>query len=393
MIFKIDLPTVLLVYNTSLGAGALSILHVRRHSHRPRGLGFMASAYLLLAVGSLVAWRGELEALPPWMWTHGSLLLGTGGYALLWAGVRSFSGRRQVPWTIAVLPLGWLFLGVATGFPLENLLRAGAFHVTAAVMLFASTIELLRDHRVEPLPSRVWMAGFLALSASIYALRLAYIVSGEAQSNGFAVAFYVQMFCHFGIALMVASMSNERSEMQLEKAAYADPLTGVGNRRWLERCLPVHLPINSAIVLLDLDRFKQINDRHGHAAGDRVLVAFAQCLQRSLRNTDVLARTGGEEFVLYIPDVTQEAAMAIASRLRAEVAALKLYEGDGPISVTVSIGVAWVSGGAGTFSSWLRCADLALYEAKSSGRNRVVLASNSPGEVGSAEKERLAQPR
>lgn len=376
MDLQIDLATVLLLYNTSLVAGALSIVHIRRHSFQPRGLAALAAAYVMLAVGSVLAWRGERAALPMWMWTHGSMLLGTGGYALFWAGVRGFSGRRRVPWrAVAALPLACLVLGIATGFPLQNLLRAGAFHATATLVLAGCTFEILRDRRTEPLPSRALMAAFLGLSGGIYALRLGYIASGTAESAGFAWAFYVQMFCHFGIALMVAAMSNERAEVRLEQAAHTDPLTGAGNRRWLESRLPSRLPPHSAIAQLDLDRFKQINDRFGHAVGDRVLVEFARCLQGQLRSSDLLARMGGEEFVVYLPEVALAEAQAIAERLCTSVAALHLGADGVHIPVTVSIGLAWVHGAGTSSDDWFKRADDALYQAKQSGRNRVVLAA------------------
>jgi diguanylate cyclase (GGDEF)-like protein len=378
MDFQLDLATVLLLYNTSLIAGALSIFHIRRHSCRPQGLAPLATAYLMLAVGAILAWRGESAALPMWMWTHGSLLLGTGGYALFWAGVRGFSGRRRVPWrAVVLLPLACLVVGIATGFPLQNLLRAGAFHAIATLVLAACTFEILRDRRSEPLPSRMLMAAFLGLSGSIYALRLAYILGGTAGSTGFAWAFSVQMFCHFGMALMVAALSNERAEIRLEQAAHTDPLTGTGNRRWLESRLPALLPPQIAIAQLDLDHFKQINDRFGHAVGDRVLVEFARCLQGQLRSSDLLARMGGEEFVVYLPAVTQAEAQAIAERLCAHVAMLRIEIQGSPISVTVSIGLAWVHDTCTPADTWFKRADDALYQAKQSGRNQVVLATGT----------------
>lgn len=374
MDLQIDLATVLLLYNTSLAAGALSIFHIRRHSCRPRGLAALAAAYVMLAVGSALAWRGERAALPMWMWTHGSLLLGTGGYVLFWAGVRGFSGRRRVPWlALVLLPMACFVLGIATGFPLQNLLRAGAFHAAATLILAACTFEVLRDQRTEPLPSRRLMAFFLGLSGSIYAVRLVYILSGTAGSNGFSWAFYVQMFCHFGIALMVAALSNERAEVRLEQAAHTDPLTGTGNRRWLASRLPAMLPLQSAIAQLDLDHFKQINDRFGHAVGDRVLVEVARCLQRQLRDSDLLARVGGEEFLVYLPAVTAGEAQAIAQRLCVKVSELDVEAQGSRVPVTVSVGLAFVHRPDTTAETWIKRADGALYEAKQLGRNRMCL--------------------
>lgn len=378
MNLSLDLPTVILVYNTSLVAGALSILHIRRQSCGPRGLGYLAAAYLLLAIGSVVAWGGEHAVLPMWLWTHGSLLLGLVAYTLFWAGIRQFSGRRRIPWrTVLLLPACVVLLGVVTGFPLQNFWRAGAFHVAATLALGACVFEMLRDYYQERLPSRQLLAALLALSTGIYALRLPYIIAGTAGPTGFAWSFYALVFCYFGIALAVASMSNERAEVRLELAARTDPLTGIGNRRWLEQRLPVKLPIQSAIAQLDLDRFKHINDRFGHSVGDQVLVAFANCLQEQLRGLDLLARTGGEEFVIYLPFVTQAEALTICERLREKVAALHIdHEGE-PVPVTVSIGIVWVDSAGTKWETWLKKADAALYEAKLAGRNRVVVVNQT----------------
>jgi len=161
MTLHLDLPTVILVYNTSLIAGALSIVQIRRHSCRPQGLAYLAVAYLLLALGSIVAWSGENAVLPVWLWTHGSLLFGLGGYTFFWVGLRQFSGRQRIQWRVIwLLPAAVLVLGVVTGFPLQNLTRAGGFHAAAALVLAVCTFDTLRDRRHEPLPSRTLLASF-----------------------------------------------------------------------------------------------------------------------------------------------------------------------------------------------------------------------------------------
>lgn len=373
---QLDLPTVLLLYKTALVAGALSIFHVSRHSCRPQGLRPLSAAYLLLAVGAELAGQGEYKVLPQWLWTHTSLLLGTLGYALFWASVRTLSGRRRVPLPLLVaVPGGWLALGIATQFPLDNLLRAGAFHLTAALALAAAAYEIWRDRHTEPLPSRGLLAGLLLTSAGLFALQLFLIATHATSPVGFARAFYAQMFCHFGVALMVSSLSNERAEVRLHKVAQTDTLTGIGNRRWLMSMLPAQLPVGSAIAQLDLDHFKHINDRFGHAAGDRVLRAAAEALGSELRGSDLLARWGGEEFLVYLPDATAEHAAAVAQRLCRAVQNIRLTEAGEGISVTVSIGMVCVTSGDGSWAEWLAAADQALYDAKHAGRNRVVVAA------------------
>lgn len=370
---QLDLPTILLLYKTALVAGALSIFHVSRHSCRPQGLKPLAAAYLLLAVGAELAGQGEYSMLPLWFWTHTSLLLGALGYTLFWAGARALSGRRRVlPAVLILVSGGWLVLGLVTQFPLDNLLRAGAFHLTAAVSLTAAAWEVWHDRRTESLPSRPLLAGLLLASAGTFALQLLYIATHTASPQGFALAFSVQMFCHFGVALMVSSLSNERAEVRLEKVAQTDTLTGVGNRRWAMSMLPARLPVGSAIAQLDLDHFKHINDRFGHAAGDRVLVATADALRHQLRDSDLLARMGGEEFLVYLPDASASAASAIAQRLCGAVQQIRLSELGEDIPITVSIGLACVTSAGGTWADWLTAADRALYDAKRAGRNRVV---------------------
>ena len=164
----------------------------------------------------------------------------------------------------------------------------------------------------------------------------------------------------------------------VEEEAATDPLTGVLNRRALDRLLvreTERCESQGALVsvlALDLDHFKAINDMHGHAVGDEALRAFARRIRGPLRQSDHLARLGGEEFIVLLPGAALEKAHEIAERLRAIVAEAPLV--DAPrVAVTVSIGVAaFRPGDSGT--ELLARADAAAYEAKRSGRDRVVLA-------------------
>ena len=166
-----------------------------------------------------------------------------------------------------------------------------------------------------------------------------------------------------------------------EEEAATDPLTGVLNRRALERVLDKEIAradsagmVDTCVLVLDLDHFKAINDTHGHAAGDEALRAFAARIRVQLRQTDHLARMGGEEFVVVLPGAPQTKAVEIAERLRAAVAEAPLV--DAPrVRATVSIGIARRYAGE-TAASLLARADAAAYAAKRDGRNRVVLAGD-----------------
>lgn len=162
--------------------------------------------------------------------------------------------------------------------------------------------------------------------------------------------------------------------------AVTDPLTGLNNRRymdlqlshWLHKHLKSDEPVS--LLLLDIDYFKRINDTYGHDAGDEVLKEFAQRLIISVRAIDIPCRMGGEEFVVIMPDTDADAAQMIAERVRAQVADTDfgLIQGQS-LSVTVSVGVSTLAGLGDTAEAMLKRADEAVYEAKQSGRNRVIL--------------------
>jgi diguanylate cyclase (GGDEF)-like protein len=160
--------------------------------------------------------------------------------------------------------------------------------------------------------------------------------------------------------------------------ASIDALTGLFNRRWLDKMLARQMERSRgggeplSLLLVDIDLFKQWNDRHGHLAGDCALRTVASCMRSAVRPTDLLARLGGEEFVVLLPGAARDNARDIAERLRAAVAAAIVEHVDGrPLgSVTVSVGFAQMPEGA-TPASFLEAADRALYRAKNAGRNRV----------------------
>jgi two-component system cell cycle response regulator len=166
----------------------------------------------------------------------------------------------------------------------------------------------------------------------------------------------------------------------LELAAI-DPLTGLYNRRYLTRHLRGLLhttPEDVSLLMIDVDRFKRLNDALGHAAGDRALQAVAATLQANTRASDTLSRLGGEEFVVVMPGTSAAEAIAAAERLRQSVAALDGEFSPGqPNGLTVSIGIAR-SGHSIEPEALLGAADSALYKAKRAGRNRVHLAEGAP---------------
>ncbi|SER75094.1 sensor domain-containing diguanylate cyclase [Sphingobium sp. YR768] len=169
-------------------------------------------------------------------------------------------------------------------------------------------------------------------------------------------------------------------QMELRLLAERDGLSGALTRRAFVAAIDRQIALfirhqrPAALILLDIDHFKQVNDSHGHPVGDRVIEAVAHCCATLSRPSDSLGRLGGEEFALLLPETAQEDALAAAQRFCDAVAALTIPHYP-PLHVTASFGVAAIGPDRMTSQSWLAAADAALYVAKRSGRNRVELAA------------------
>ncbi|HEY5637434.1 MAG TPA: GGDEF domain-containing protein [Burkholderiales bacterium] len=225
----------------------------------------------------------------------------------------------------------------------------------------------------------LWMAGIVAL------LRAAgTIIAPPADSfasNGLEAGVFLFNTCFIVMATLgVMWIEFETLQARLVRSALTDPLTGLSNRAGFEREFERELSRIArkgtpfSVVMFDLDHFKQINDRFGHAAGDKALRFFADLLARTVRTHDVAARYGGEEFVLLMPGTERAEALHVAGRVRERLAARPVDVGRDQVPLTVSGGVATYGEQGKDFDALLKAADDALYAAKSAGRNRMVAA-------------------
>ena len=256
------------------------------------------------------------------------------------------------------IPLILLLIPIAAGTAVSLKVQGffGALWAYPTVLLF--TFGLSR---------RMAYAGSILLLMMISAMVYYYI------DLAYTIRFFVTLTLTIVLANVVLSIIVDLHRRLLDQAL-VDPLTGVFNRRHMERCLSdaiERLRRNSAptsLLLIDVDRFKSINDQYGHATGDSVLKGIVSLIQKRLRKLDLLFRIGGEEFMLLLPDTQEAAAAVVAEELRASTAESRLLE---EYPVTLSIGVAELRPGESP-DSWIKHADDALYAAKKAGRNRVV---------------------
>jgi diguanylate cyclase (GGDEF)-like protein len=215
---------------------------------------------------------------------------------------------------------------------------------------------------------------------------IAPLALGEQALGAIALeAHHSEAFTEADLALLVSFAATATSAIhaaqlhaEVQKQAITDTLTGYYNRRGfselgrreVERSLRFGHSLSA--MMLDIDQFKQINDIHGHLTGDRVLVGVTQRCAQELRQIDLLGRYGGDEFVVLLPETGVDNACRVAERLRATIAAIPFSANSTPLHITISVGVACMHDGCKTLEDLMQRADGALYQAKESGRNRVV---------------------
>lgn len=238
---------------------------------------------------------------------------------------------------------------------------------------------LIHDERISRVHCRLRIGGGTATLEDCKS-RNGTFLNGERISAPTLVPLQSQIrIGHTVLKLVLKSADELQIEEELFRAATTDPLTGLPNRRWFDEQAALvvshsrrHQGVYAALML-DLDHFKGINDRHGHPTGDAVLVAVAAVLTRQKRAEDLICRFGGEEFLLLLPTTDQAGAERVAERLRSAVAETRISHEGHSLAVTVSVGVG-VSAPGEELDGLLARVDAALYEAKRRGRDRVALA-------------------
>jgi len=399
---SLDVRTLVVVIVVAyLAIGTLQLV-LWRLQRKETALLLWAVSQFSCGVGNLLIFLRGVA--PDWLTIGVGNVAVTGGYLFMLAGLRRFA-RFPVCWPLVWAPplgIGFLFIA-APPFADNAAPRVVVLAILTSLVCIIGLIDAWRAQRQEPLVlRRVLMA---ALGASLlWALVRAgfnlsllrpadFMAPDQLQSLLLLAGLVVLLFWNLSTLLM----PTERQRNQLLRAARNDALTGLLNRggftvlaaRQRERCRRENRP--ASVLLLDLDHFKRVNDRHGHPTGDRLLCAFAELLGASTRPGDLISRHGGEEFCAFLPNTDAAAAMRVAERIRAAFAQLTVPGPGGLVSTTVSIGVAAVRLPDEATESALERADAALYAAKAGGRNAVHLAADPDGGDGPPPPGDIAQ--
>jgi diguanylate cyclase (GGDEF)-like protein len=312
--------------------------------------------------------------------------------ALFLEGIRCFRGvssRRSFMVSLVVIPV--LMLLYFTFVDNNILARIVIFSIFSAVFFGLGAWELIRNAPPD-LRFPYWFTGFaFAIYSLVLIGRICITVFSHPSHDLFApnlfqtVTFLLPLLLGIAWTFGFVMLNSERLERGLKEAqaglqrlATTDYLTGMANHRSFSeagereilRARRYAHPL--AVLMLDLDRFKQVNDTYGHAVGDGVLVAIAATFRILLRDIDVYGRLGGEEFAILLPETDLAGGRTTAERLRSAIADTAIDEGGVTLHITVSIGVAMLSEKDRGLDAVLKRADDAMYEAKRNGRNRVM---------------------
>jgi diguanylate cyclase (GGDEF)-like protein len=308
-------------------------------------------------------------------------------FAVTWTGARVFDGRPAEPVYLVTGAVLWLLVCrlpvLAEATETRALIASGI--ITTYTWLTAYEFW---HGRSEPLVSR-WPAIFMLFAhGALFLLRTPLVsvlpISPNNRMLGsvwLTVLSFEALLFTISIAFILLAMAKERTELRHRTAAMIDPLTGIANRRsFLQDAAQLAKrhsanPRPTAVLLIDLDHFKSINDRFGHALGDRVLEIFAESARHSVRASDLLGRLGGEEFAAVLCDMSRDKAVGVAERIRESFARASLEVDNRPVCATVSIGLVHCQSETLDVAELMAQADQALYIAKERGRNRVEVAT------------------
>jgi len=383
---QIDVFTVLTAVCAVIVLLGMQLLFFWFQDHRAKWLGWWAGLFLAAGIGiGCFIFRHVDPDLIGIRLSNASTVL---AFGFAWQGTRVFERREpKLAWLIAA-PVVWLLLCAWPTFQGSLQLRVIGASVISAAFMGLSAYELWRG-RGERLASRKVAIVMFGSVAVLFMLRIAFLnllpfpLGGLEPTPAAVGIFNLVIFAHAtSLTMLMVAMTKERLESEQRIFALYDPLTGLLNRRAFqeqtERMARQRLgrePL--AMLVLDLDHFKTINDRHGHSMGDRVLASFGEVARANIRPADLFYRVGGEEFCCILPNASATEAFRVAERIRRAFQATLIEGRSAQIRVTVSVGVASSEMMGFDLDALYGSADAAVYAAKAQGRNKSVMAGSA----------------
>jgi diguanylate cyclase len=355
----------------------------RKHHKEVNGPGYWAVGNLVIGLGMVLVLI-QLDS-PKMLFLPGMSLIGM-GLCLYLNGIQAFVDKKpNHRMTAAVfallLVIDAYFLIAQHDIRTTVILSAIIF---ASIYLYCARLTFSREEGI--IGNLYWITSSLYLLMAFLMLgRAFYATQADAAIFDSFVAWPVNGYTfmlgavsQFFISSIFVLMLSYKINQKLESIATIDGLTGVLNRRGLEDAavkmqdICKRINLSMAILLIDIDHFKKVNDVHGHLVGDDVLRHLAKVIGDILRSSDVMGRYGGEEFCVFLPNTTEIDALGLAERIRAGVEASPFVVNKVSLKTTVSIGVADSVRAGYDFKGLVATADSAMYGAKNGGRNRVV---------------------
>jgi diguanylate cyclase (GGDEF)-like protein len=320
---------------------------------------------------------------------------GATGWYFVWIGIRHFYGKCTLSYRYAAVflllfTLLMLFTPASIAFSDWRI-----FWVSMVIALFAamSTYEFLQCKPFQNLVTLLMVATLVVTSLAWFLRMLAHTNVLDDTPLYDAWSMYIAIIAGVTLTVSMIILTNERINQKLHDQATRDSLTGALNRRaFIAASAPYISALrrkerNLAVVVLDIDHFKKINDQYGHALGDQILQEFVSLAHTTLRDSDLFARYGGEEFVILLHDTNHIQAAHVMQRLSETYAGQAIHAGNELISVTFSAGVCCAVGPVQVdLETMLEAADHAMYKAKEAGRNRIEF---SPDGIGMGDLELL----
>lgn len=393
-----DIGTAVLFIGLQAVLAAVALIIAWRIHYQEPAASYWAFGYSTIALGTVAFLLRGAVTNPTAVIIAGNTMIAAGHF-LLNIGFATFTSRPR-PWRAFAAVILGTFVATAYFTLAEPHAKARLAIIGLAIIVSCTLIirDLLSDHEPGRRTARLTLAAFYALHLWVNAVHIGLTAMADPMVDFYQGSWLQKVWIVWDTVVLflfpfgILLMSSEKLLDRLDRLASHDELTGLLNRRAFNlRLGEEHSRARRnrrtvAVLMLDLDRFKSLNDSHGHAAGDLMLQSFTWTVGRLLRREDIFARIGGEEFCILLPDTDSTGASLVAERIRSEVEALHVPHRSSTLTGTVSIGIAMLGPEEPDPAAVLRAADAALYRAKSQGRNTVVL-SDRPARMSRATPE------